>query len=174
MCRRAHRMSSASGTQPRTAARGGPSAAAVLQVRMEATRRCRAALKLTKYCSSSPADAGDDRRRSGGAGASRRRPPAADDQARCRERRQPAPVTECDSVLGPTSRGSPTMNCEQRGQMRRHLCAYLPVRMAMGGGLPGRGCARTTALNVSHPQTDPATANRSFAHSRARMNRSTV
>jgi hypothetical protein len=37
MCRRAHRMSSASGTQPRTAARGGPSAAAVLQVSVEAT-----------------------------------------------------------------------------------------------------------------------------------------
>jgi hypothetical protein len=32
-------MSSASGTQPQTAVRGGPSAAAVLQVSVEATRR---------------------------------------------------------------------------------------------------------------------------------------
>jgi hypothetical protein len=39
MCRRAHRMSSASSTQPQTAVRGGPSAAAVLQVSVEATRR---------------------------------------------------------------------------------------------------------------------------------------
>lgn len=38
MCRRAHRMSSVSGTQPRTAVRGGPSAAAVLQVSVETTR----------------------------------------------------------------------------------------------------------------------------------------
>ena len=32
---------------------------------------------------------------------------------------------------------SPTMNCERRGQMRRHLRAYLPVRVAIGGR-PGR------------------------------------
>ena len=35
--------------------------------------------------------------------------PAADNQTRRRERRRPAPVTECDSVLGPTSRGSPIL-----------------------------------------------------------------
>ena len=55
-------------------------------------------------------------------------------------------------AVAPPVSSLPTMNCEQRGEMRRHLCAYLPVRLAVGGGLPGRGCAGTGALNVSHPR----------------------
>jgi hypothetical protein len=32
-----------------------------------------------------------------------------------------------------TTRITPSMNCGQRGQMHHDLCAYLPVRAAMGG-----------------------------------------
>ena len=55
-------------------------------------------------------------------------------------------------AVAPPVSSLPTMNCEQRGQMLRQLRAYLPVRMAMGGRLPGRGCAGTAALTVSHPR----------------------
>jgi hypothetical protein len=36
----------------------------------------------------------------------------------------------------------PNRNCEQRGQLYRHLRAYLPVRVAMGRGRPAREVAR--------------------------------
>jgi hypothetical protein len=101
-------MSSASGTQPQTAVRGGPSAAAVLQVSAEATRRLPGTevdevlefvtgrtLEVTGADLVVLALPGEGH-------------PAADNQARRRERRRPTPVTECDSVIGPTSRGSPT------------------------------------------------------------------
>jgi len=64
----------------------------------------------------------------------------------------------------------PTMDCEQRGQMHRHLRAYLLVRGGYGRRAPEPGgCARTAALKVSHRSTGPATASGSFAHFRARI-----